>query len=508
MTNFLSGLLQKHFYPTLLGLSIALWMDIGNRGFLPVEQFVFFCIGYALVCSIVQLILFLIFRNNDIASVSALLLIIWFFSFGSFADQLNNLTGNKSSNTEIIYLIPYLVLGGFFIWVAIKFLNRKLLTRFLNYSFIILVLIGLYEEIPYYQGIENVAAKATQIIHNQVNNLKLEGDCKPNIYYIVLDAAGGPSVLEQIYGLKNNTFIDYLGSKGFYLASKSLSNYDRTMFSFASFLNFTYINEIAEVLPKDLSTLSAFSRLIQDCNAIHYLKKLGYTTVNVASGYPMTEYNPYADKNIFTGPSNTLLIAIAQQWTILRAFEPYTDFLGGLLRSQRKWILNHFEDVKNIKSPKFVLIHLLIPHPPFLFTANGDSLPLDKYQLDESYSIEKYKGQIIYAFTLSRLLIDKILAENKKQPPIIILQGDHGPQMTVHKGWHSPEYLKERFSTFNAYFLPGGKEKCLYDSISPVNTFRVIFNQYFNAQLPLLPDNSYYAPPAPPYSWTHWKNKN
>ena len=46
------------------------------------------------------------------------------------------------------------------------------------------------------------------------------------------------------------------------------------------------------------------------------------------------------------------------------------------------------------------------------------------------------------------------------------------------------------FSNLNAFYFPNKDYSRLYDSISPVNTFRVVLNTYFNAQLPLLKDSS------------------
>jgi hypothetical protein len=43
----------------------------------------------------------------------------------------------------------------------------------------------------------------------------------------------------------------------------------------------------------------------------------------------------------------------------------------------------------------------------------------------------------------------------------------------------------------NAYYLPGTGQAGLYPSITPVNSFRVVFNAYFGTDLPILPDRSY-----------------
>ena len=44
---------------------------------------------------------------------------------------------------------------------------------------------------------------------------------------------------------------------------------------------------------------------------------------------------------------------------------------------------------------------------------------------------------------------------------------------------------------FNAYRLPPDGNKLLYDSITPVNSFRLIFNYYFGTDYELLSDRSY-----------------
>ncbi len=80
--------------------------------------------------------------------------------------------------------------------------------------------------------------------------------------------------------------------------------------------------------------------------------------------------------------------------------------------------------------------------------------------------------------------MESIIRESKT-PPIIILQGDHGPN-TVYGT--SSEY---RATILNAYFLPGGGERYLYPDISPVNSFRIVLKHYLNANLELLEDFHY-----------------
>ena len=46
-------------------------------------------------------------------------------------------------------------------------------------------------------------------------------------------------------------------------------------------------------------------------------------------------------------------------------------------------------------------------------------------------------------------------------------------------------------SIFSAYYLPGIEKNPSYDIITPVNTFRIIFNSYFNTDYDLLENKMY-----------------
>jgi hypothetical protein len=87
--------------------------------------------------------------------------------------------------------------------------------------------------------------------------------------------------------------------------------------------------------------------------------------------------------------------------------------------------------------------------------------------------------------------VDSIL-EKSDTPPIIIFQADHGPGMLTDFRSSENTCLKERFSVFSAYYLPGVDKNVVPSDISDVNIFRIVFNQYFGADLPLLANKMYY----------------
>ncbi len=67
----------------------------------------------------------------------------------------------------------------------------------------------------------------------------------PMIFHIVLDGYGRGDTLDELYGLDNSDFIGWLEGHGFFVATKSRSNYTHTVLSLASMLNMEYLDELA-----------------------------------------------------------------------------------------------------------------------------------------------------------------------------------------------------------------------------------------------------------------------
>jgi len=115
-------------------------------------------------------------------------------------------------------------------------------------------------------------------------------------------------------------------------------------------------------------------------------------------------------------------------------------------------------------------------------------------------SRENYLEQLIFTNSKLEEIIDSLL-EKSPIPPIIILQADHGPgpywydsskDSNMLYGEYSKDEFKERTRILNAYYFPAGGDQVLYDTISPVNTFRVLFNYYFHTDFKVLEDRNYW----------------
>ncbi len=112
--------------------------------------------------------------------------------------------------------------------------------------------------------------------------------------------------------------------------------------------------------------------------------------------------------------------------------------------------------------------------------------------------VDGYRAHLNFLNKRITATLETILAASER-PPVIVVQGDHGPGSRLDFTSVKGTYLKERFGILNAYYLPEGEDERLYDSISPVNTFRLVLNRYFGTQLPLLDDRSYFTTGQDPY---------
>jgi hypothetical protein len=126
----------------------------------------------------------------------------------------------------------------------------------------------------------------------------------------------------------------------------------------------------------------------------------------------------------------------------------------------------------------------MMPHEPYFFKKDGMPLTKVVYNSDPSKRDSLYLNQLIYTNTWIKKLVENI-PPGHKRPLVVIIQGDHG-----FRGEWPISYRERQFTNLNTFYFSDKNYNLLYDSIGSVNTFRVIFNKYFNANLPLLRDST------------------
>jgi hypothetical protein len=338
---------------------------------------------------------------------------------------------------------------------------------------------------------------------------------KPDIYYIIVDGYAREDVLKSIYNFDNSDFLMYLNQQGFYIPSKSQSNYIQSALSLASSLNFGYFNH-SSLAENNSYNRKPLQEMIINSNVRSILEKFGYHLIYIYSGYAFTDI---PDADIYLSVKKSRFTHLEGAFIDSTGLKTITNSLGVEeyipgYELHRQIILNNFDQLSNIpdkynSKPKFVFAHIVLPHPPFIFDREGNAItPARPYTINdgnyyrgsEREYVNDYVEQLIFTNEKLRDTINQILNKSK-MPPIIILQADHGPG--AYLDWDSAENscLMERFSILNAYFLPGNPDTNLYPTISPVNSFRVILDTYFNSNLGLLEDRQYYSPWLHPYQF-------
>ncbi|MBL7153197.1 MAG: hypothetical protein ISS79_05735, partial [Phycisphaerae bacterium] len=300
------------------------------------------------------------------------------------------------------------------------------------------------------------------------------------------------------YKYDDRVFFDYLTDKGFYIAEKSRSNYSTTFTSLASSLNMEYVNHMAEALGPNSKSRTPFYEAIENNKVARLLKAVGYKFMHFSSGWGATDRNEYADFDFHPSVADNEFQMVLLRATPLAYFRKNV----GVMQARRR-ILYTFEKLAEaceISGPKFIFAHILCPHPPYLFDADGGIPEWTRLEMDGRAWSKKdlYLDQLVFTQKKTQELIDAILS-NSRIAPIIILQADHGtssigrPHPPLEDTQEVTDMVSERLRIFNAYYLPGIESGSLYDSITPINTFRIIFNLYFNQDYELLEDRSYYS---------------
>jgi hypothetical protein len=175
---------------------------------------------------------------------------------------------------------------------------------------------------------------------------------------------------------------------------------------------------------------------------------------------------------------NTMVYALSQKYKANNpAVAQHSDMIY--------FTVDHIAD-KRVPSPKFVYVHLLLPHAPFVFSEEGNIMDSERYA-NWDYYLDNYK----FSIKVAQEMIDRILLEaDSKTPPLIILQSDHGARNHLNHSDGSvslPNYPEElKTLILYALYIPGYDYSSLPQDIHPTNTFPIVFNYLFDTKIPLI----------------------
>jgi hypothetical protein len=371
-----------------------------------------------------------------------------------------------------------------------------------------------------FSNVETVNANVV----SQNGTVVSQNAAKPDIYYIILDGYAREDTLKEFYGFDNSEFINELDQLGFCVASDATSNYPQTLLSLASSLNFQYVDDtLLEIDPSSDDRRPLVDR-VHHSRMRQIMGENGYTFVAFDTGH-VTSVEDADIYYKYRGPQNTgqtyffsmnsfesllfeqtivrplIAVGVINQKYLKDTLEaPYIRHGGRVL-----FAFETLARVPKMDADYFVYAHIIAPHPPFVFGKNGELISHTKaYTLGDTAEfantqggtkeeyIQGYTNEMTYVNSLTLRTIKTILSESET-PPIIIIQGDHGPG--AYLDWSAKEKtnLRDRFSILNAYYLAGRESTSLYPFISPVNTFRVVLNEFFGTDIELLPDRNFFS---------------
>ena len=488
--KFLHKIFRFPFFGLLVGFFplISLWNN--NKTQIYSHDVNLSLLITAVFVVVVWILFALIFRSPLRASIAASLFFLLIFSYGHVYNMVKDETVLGISFGFKKLLVVYLVLLVISVFVTLR--TRKIpeyLVLMLNGILSLLILFNLVQ-IALFEGKERVSPVSAPI-----NTLGKNVGEYPDIYYIILDAYSRQDVLLDYMNYDNTEFINALSDMGFYVADCSNSNYSGTLASMVSSLNYSFFDANEDV-PLELSNNKM--RL--------FLANYGYKFVT-SKGF--SSENDIPDSDIYlnyltdSGTKDTIgqsqFTRLYFETTILRVFfEMYymdpvkNDFLPQWLfvsekddkvlgyasfwYNQTRYVIDSIEKIPEAEGNYFVYAHINAPHGPYVFDRNGGF----KYTYNPDDNIPYYVDAVVYINKRILHLVENLISKSSS-PPIIIIQGDHGAHV-ITSGLDKHKIL-------NAYYFPEKAQASLNETITPVNTFRILLRDYFNQDVGLLPDS-------------------
>ena len=320
----------------------------------------------------------------------------------------------------------------------------------------------------------------------------------PDVYLILLDAYPRADTLRDDYGFDNGPFIREMEALGFDLATDAHSNYNLTTLTLASMLNAKQIKDIESFAnpPSDVAAQNRLvTRAINEGSMLAEFRSRGYEIVTAPS--PFTNVTLWtADRVLADGGVTDLEISL------LRG-SPLSDVLPDvertlLMDSARSRVVDALGATAGVAAtrdgrPKLMLTHLMSPHNPILFGADGSPqygwpcFPVDCNMWDGgqrygSETIVPTVGQIEHLNELTLGAVQRILRDSAT-PPVVLVFSDHGLR-------HNLEDADEMISSLLLSYTPGAPGLIPNDA-TPVNLLPRILNAYFGANVALAQEESY-----------------
>lgn len=438
----------------------------------------------------------LILGDGVRAGLLTLLLQLLIFSFGHVAVEVFAIVSARES---AFLLYVYGVIGLVGAWLIV-WRGRGASGAV---SLINLILIGLLVfnlAIVARGGVDlSTGGGPSAALTETASTLGLEAGEEPrDVYYLIFDRYAGEETLANLYDFENTAFLSALEDRGFQVTYDAIANYTQTAHSLASSLNMTYLDGLAATVGEGSDDWTPIYRSLEGSTVPRLFQEMGYSYEYAGSWWTPTSDDPTADGRHREGASDeftrvlldtTAIPAIGERVGLAEP-EEFEKFHFDLAHFQRDAVLDVAED----PDPTFMFVHFLMPHTPYVMDEDGDYRPWTSAPITRAY-VDQLQGTNLMILDL----VDRLLAGPDETDPIVILQSDEGPHPPIHDvgedllwpwGEQNDTELGRKLRILQAAYLPDAPAGT-HLTVTPVNTFRVIFDSYYGGSLPLLEDRTY-----------------
>jgi hypothetical protein len=333
---------------------------------------------------------------------------------------------------------------------------------------------------------------------------------KRDVYWLVFDRYGSDRSFKLGYGVTND-MTPWLRDHGFEVLADSHANYVGTALSMSTTLNMTPLDKLTKSVPVTSNSYQPLYTALQGSLVARQFQALGYRYLHLGSWWNPTRTDAAADRNYNADGVSDFTSAVVESSLIpvlAEAFIPEELPPNESVKhlKHNTFALDVLDRLPRESGPKFVMAHVLLPHPPYVFDRDGRYIaPAEAATLTER---EGWERQLDYTNSRLQSFLEGLLALPEDKRPIIILQADEGPwpdpygRDKVGFNWAtaSANQLEMKFGIMNAWYVPGGTDKLeLKQDQTAINTFPILFDRYFGLDYPLLPDRSFASTWGRPY---------
>ena len=453
MKNFILFPFLLAFFPS--------WILILKNYDEVIFQDILISLAIIAISVIVWIVITKIIKNENKAALITGVGVGFFFYFGYVQDALDgimifNIPINKTSILLIISILIFIISTIYFVKSRKSFESTIKIANVITITLILVVALqfvipGAYAE-------------------------------KPNVYHIILDEYTDNEILLKKFSYDNEKFLEFLNKNGFYMPDKSFSTFSSTPHELNSILNMDY--------PMKKGWVSDSYQALKNNKVMSVFSDQNYSIIETNSMMRWKNFSDVDTKLCYdTNFINSEFLDQVLGKSIIRYF--LEQHHNDTRRDTTRCTFNELSEIASQSSgPKYVFSHLYVPHPPFLFGPNGENIIPDHREISGLQSWENTQGyinQLIYATNQASIVIKNIVKNDPNA--IIILQGDTGTLTgTSHTSTKTMKQIYQSHSILYAVRIPDVNN---LESVMPVNTYRIIFNNYFNMDYEYLEQHIY-----------------